>query len=353
MKNPTPASFALSAEDLDRLLRAWGERLEVWAPRRLAGRAAMAGQDVIRYGPVASAAEIEWREKSDFSAKEVVFPPNETLFHLVGDSFVEPPPPAEERPILVFCRACDIHGFDRLDRVFLANGAAPDPYYQRRRARLRFALIECAESMENCFCVAMGANVATEYAVALRFLPEGGALVEIRDEELLASLPANAAAREFSPAFVQEDRRPVRVPPTEDLAREIREEDFFDHPMWAPYSRRCIACGRCNFSCPTCSCFSTFDAACDHAPELGVRRRVWSGCHVDRFTDTAGGHAVRADYASRMRFKTMHKIHDFHQRFGVHMCVGCGRCDDQCPEYISFADCITRVSELVAPTPES
>jgi len=173
------------------------------------------------------------------------------------------------------------------------------------------------------------------------------ALVEVRDPDLLAGIPETAAPEAFSPAFVQEDDRPVRVPEPDELAREIRENDLFDHPMWEPYSRRCIACGRCNFSCPTCSCFSTLDVASEDTPELGVRRRVWAGCHVDRFTEMAGGHDVRTEYGSRMRFKTMHKIHDFQRRFGTHMCIGCGRCDDQCPEYISFSACINHVSNVV------
>lgn len=341
-------SLALSPDDLDQALRAWANRMDLWAPRRLPGRGRLSGQDVVRYGAIHKGTDIEWQKKSDFSAKEVLFPPNETLFHLLDGRFVEPDDTAGERPLLLFCRACDIHGIDRLDRIFLANGPAPDPYYQRRRSRLRLALIECATSMENCFCVSMGTNVVADYSLAIRFLPEGGALLDMRDQALFAGIRTPGAPRDFAPAFVQADHSPVQVPPPAALAHEIRENDLFDHPLWEPYARRCIACGRCNFSCPTCSCFSTLDATCDHAPELGVRRRVWAGCHVDRFTETAGGHAVRSDYGSRMRYKTMHKIHDFHQRFGVHMCVGCGRCDDQCPEYISFSTCINRVSEVVA-----
>ena len=26
----------------------------------------------------------------------------------------------------------------------------------------------------------------------------------------------------------------------------------------------------------------------------------------------------------------------------INMCVGCGRCDDVCPEYISFSNCINK-----------
>ena len=61
----------------------------------------------------------------------------------------------------------------------------------------------------------------------------------------------------------------------------------------------------------------------------------------------AGGHSFRKKKSERMRFKTFHKIYDFRKRFGFHMCVGCGRCDDVCPEYISFSECINRVSETL------
>ena len=120
--------------------------------------------------------------------------------------------------------------------------------------------------------------------------------------------------------------------------------------MWEEYAKRCIACGRCNFSCPTCSCFTTVDIAYDDNVDNGERRRTWAGCHVDKFTDMAGGHVFRNDYGSRMRFKTMHKIYDFNKRIGSHMCVGCGRCDDQCPEYISFSNCINKVTKKVNDT---
>ena len=44
-----------------------------------------------------------------------------------------------------------------------------------------------------------------------------------------------------------------------------------------------------------------------------------------------------------MRFKVMHKIYDFNKRAGYHMCIGCGRCDDICPEYISFSKCVDNI----------
>lgn len=29
------------------------------------------------------------------------------------------------------------------------------------------------------------------------------------------------------------------------------------------------------------------------------------------------------------------------------MCVGCGRCDDACPQYISLSECIEKVADVV------
>ena len=47
-----------------------------------------------------------------------------------------------------------------------------------------------------------------------------------------------------------------------------------------------------------------------------------------------------------MRFKVLHKISDFKKQFGYQMCVGCGRCDDICPEYISFSACVNRLADM-------
>ena len=41
----------------------------------------------------------------------------------------------------------------------------------------------------------------------------------------------------------------------------------------------------------------------------------------------------------------MHKIYDFEKRFGYPMCVGCGRCDDICPEYISYSNLVNRLAK--------
>ena len=122
-------------------------------------------------------------------------------------------------------------------------------------------------------------------------------------------------------------------------------EWIYNDKFWDQYNDRCIACGRCNTTCVTCSCYTASDVMYDDNANVGERRRVWASCHIDGFTDMAGGHGFRKNNGARMRFKVFHKIYDFKKRFGIHMCVGCGRCDDNCPEYISYSNCINMLND--------
>ena len=90
---------------------------------------------------------------------------------------------------------------------------------------------------------------------------------------------------------------------------------------------------------------SEYDIFYKDNAKVGERRRVWASCQIDGYTDMAGGHGFRQSNADRMRFKVMHKIYDYEKRFGYPMCVGCGRCDDVCPEYISYSNLVNRLAK--------
>jgi len=341
----TKQAFRLTTEQFSQFFDALRQAFRLYAPTRFEKRGRFSDTDCIRYADIQTPDELEWRIKSDFSPKEAVFPVNQSLFQFVNGAWIEPA--TDDRPVLVFLRACDINGMDRLDTMFLENGGVRDPYYDRFRANVHFVLLECQQSFDTCFCMSMGTNTTDNYEMALRIHEDGAAEALIRGDDLRQRIPADAETSAFAPTFPTRDGSPVELPPLDALTDAICDDDFFDHPLWDDYSQRCIACGRCNFSCPTCSCFTTLDAAYDENPQFGERRRVWAGCHVDKFTDMAGGHQFRKQNGARMRFKTMHKIYDYQRRFGKQMCVGCGRCDDQCPEYISFSTCINTVSRTL------
>jgi anaerobic sulfite reductase subunit A len=151
---------------------------------------------------------------------------------------------------------------------------------------------------------------------------------------------ADAKAEEVVPAYVTENEVRVTVP--EKVPNEI-----YKHGMWDEYTARCINCGRCNFVCPTCTCYTMQDVFYTDNGKVGERRRVGASCMVDGYTNVAGGGQYRRTNGERMRFKVLHKVYDFRKRFGYDMCVGCGRCDMVCPEYISFANCINKLNDAV------
>lgn len=329
----------LSYKDFDCYLKELSSKYKIYAPKILEGKGKFAETNVIGYEQIASFDEIQLDEKSYFSPKEIFYPIRETLFYF-KDNEAEVPD-IDVKPIIILARPCDLNGIGRLDTIFLKNGFNVDYYYKRRRELVKFMMIECTEGFESCFCVSMNSNIAQDYEAAIRF-EEGGVSIKTVDDELITETILLSEKVVFEPEFVRENKVKVSIPEVGKVTKES-----FNHKIWMEYTGRCIACGRCNTSCITCSCYSMQDVKLSDDQRIGERRRVWAGCHVDGFTDMAGGHSFRTNNGERMRFKTMHKINDFYKRFGEHMCVGCGRCDDVCPEYISFSKCINKLDQII------
>ncbi len=333
--------YRLSRADGARLFDRWADRYEIFAPRRMEGEGCFSDTDVIRYGKVTSLEEIVWDQRSDYSFKETLLGINETLFYFTEGQTTVPGGPQKDRLILL--RACDLHGVKRLDEIYLKNGFE-DFYYGRVRERVKFFLMGCAETCGSGFCVSMGTNRCEDYDAYIKLEGEQ-VLLDIKDltlrKDLKAEMEADGAAcqeTEVTPDYPAENREKVNLP------RQL-SNDSFTKKIWKEYGSRCIGCGRCNFVCPTCTCFTMQDIFYRDNPNVGERRRVWASCQVDGYTDMAGGHGYRQNQGDRMRFKVMHKIYDFEKRFGYPMCVGCGRCDDVCPEYISYSNCINRLAK--------
>lgn len=325
--------YRLEPDKMNQLIEEWGRTHVVFAPKLMPGLGAFSDTDSVRYGEVTSVEEIEFARKSEFVFKEYLTPLSETLFYFTENEVKEADPP--RRGAVIFLRSCDLHSVRRQDEIYLRNGPE-DSYYRRVRDRVRFVLMGCPESFENCFCVDMRTNTADDYDAYLE-LRDGAVFVDNRLPEWEERFRSRAGGEvPVTPAFAVEN--PVRVKVPDNLSIEVMRSG-----MWTEYDSRCIACGRCNYSCPTCTCFTMQDIFYTENGKAGERRRVTASCMVDGFTNVAGGGEYRRQYGQRMRFKVLHKVYDFKKRFGYQMCVGCGRCDDVCPEYISFSGCINKL----------
>ena len=341
--------YVLDGEGLDRLVRELARDYLVFAPVRKVGAGRFTDVDQVIYDFVDDASQIELDAKSDYSFKELLTPLSQTLFYYTEDQVREaggigaagdPAREGDARDVLVLMRACDLHGVKRLDAMYLHNGPE-DSFYRRIRDRVHFVLIGCPQTFEHCFCVDMGSNVAPDnWEFSLERSDEGYACA-VANESLRPLFERYAtASRDVVPAHVTQNEVHVRVPKTVPL--ELRTS-----PVWDEYNHRCIGCGRCTLVCPTCTCFTMQDVAYTENGRVGERRRVQASCMIDGYSTVAGGASYRKQHGERMRFKVLHKVYDFRQRFGYDMCVGCGRCDDVCPEYISFAACVNKLSDAV------
>ena len=325
--------YQLSKERANEIFHQWSEKYNIFAPVLKEGEGCFSDTDIIRYGKVSCLDEIEWNKKSDYSFKEILLAINETLFYFTEDQTIVPKGP--EKDILIFLRSCDLHAVKRLDEIYLKNGFE-DFYYARVRERAKFVLMGCESTCQSGFCVSMGTNKSDNYDAYIKV--DGDVVtMDLKWDELAVSVEGEAAA-EVTPDYVTENIEKVTLP--KNLSNES-----FTKEIWKEYGDRCIKCGRCNFVCPTCTCFTMQDIFYKDNAKVGERRRVWASCQIDGYTDMAGGHGFRKSQGDRMRFKVMHKIYDYEKRFGYPMCVGCGRCDDVCPEYISYSNCVNRLAK--------
>ena len=331
--------YLLTRPEFDQVLKELGKQYRLYAPVLKKGEGRFSETDVVIYDFIKSSEEIEFEQKSDFSFKEILTPLSQTLFFFTENVIKEAD--IDDSQAIVFLRSCDMHAVRRLDQIYLNNGRFTDSFYKKIRDHVKFVLIGCPSSFQNCFCVSMGANKTEDgYLFSINYRDDSFE-ADIRDsslDEIFAS--SGAAKKDVTVDYVTENEAKVNIP--DEIPNSIIQAD-----LWKEYDKRCVACGRCNLVCPTCTCFTMQDAYYTDNGKVGERRRVGGSCMIDGYSTVAGGGQYRRKHGERMRFKTLHKISDFRKRYGYNMCVGCGRCDDVCPEYISFSNIINKVDAAV------
>lgn len=334
-------AYALDNAQADRVLATLRKDFRVYAPKRFPKEGRYSDTDVIRYAEIENYSEIVWDTKSDYPAKEVITPIQQAIFYFTEDEYRASKDP--KKPILILARPCDINAQRIQAKIYAGNGGYEDYYYKRMKDLVKFAMMECNGGDDTCFCVSMGTNKTDNYSLALRFSEEG-VKVSVKDEEF-ENYFEGMPQEDYEPAFVEENELKVTVP---DLSDKKVRLALKSHPMWKEFDGRCTSCGSCTVACSTCTCFTTRDIIYGDNPEVGERRRVTASCQVAGFDQMAGQRELRSTAGDRMRYKVLHKFHDYKARFGEeHMCVGCGRCTHRCPEFISISATVNKMSKAV------
>jgi ferredoxin len=307
-------------------LRQWVEGL-LAEGKRVAGPRSMK-KDLVQYAWLASADQLtlDGFIRPANSIKEFVFPRHEELYgyRFKGKQIELCPidPPTQEQ-IIIGARPCDAAALPALDRIF--NWDTQDEFYNRRRELTTVVTLACREHDAHCFCTSVGMGPGDTRGSDAMLIPLDGEKYEVRcltdkGHRIFAGVAAESS----------EQGQVIQGPPAQfDLdAVGAFLVNGYENPAWQAAAMRCLGCGACAYTCPTCHCFDIVD---EGGPSGGVRVRNWDACQFAMFTAHASGHNPRGNQGQRQRQRIYHKFQIYPEKFGELLCTGCGNCTRNCP----------------------
>ena len=290
--------------------------------------------------------------------KEFLFPLRE--FAAV---FPEPVGLKQVKPFAIFgLKACDLRSMEILDRVFMEKDFE-DAFYTTRRERMFTVSSDCSAPGETCFCNILAGKPYPESSFDLNvshvtdgFVIQGGSAKgksflfthaarfgEVPD----ALLAERAQLREATQSQLVQATRDFQLDaPVGEIVEQGYSSDVFDEQ-----AHTCVECQACTRICPTCHCFYLYDMK---QQDYFAKMKMWDSCMRIGHAQVAGGANPRKMLGDRLRHRLMHKFAYFLERYGIDMCVGCGRCVDAETGDVDIRTVLKRLNdELLAKGPKS
>jgi sulfhydrogenase subunit beta (sulfur reductase) len=251
-------------------------------------------------------------------------------------------------PIAFFgLHACDINAFNKLDKV-LMDSIYPDPNYVHKRRNAFIIGIDCMPSKQ-CFCRSLGTDHASHgYDL---FLTDIGDFYDVeiltsRAFELVSKLQTTEVTKEDNHIKREKDKRRStsfkNVVDTTDLTKILDME--FQSNKWEIWGEKCLGCGTCSRVCPTCYCYGVSEDVDLKFSEAVKKRHLYS-CNIIDFAEVSGGHNFRPHKSTRLKYRYYHKHRGFVEKYEESLCVGCGRCGEQCLAKITVPEVIASIRE--------
>ncbi len=282
-----------------------------------------------RYEPVRSSNEVNLDfVNSIFPLKHFFLPYEEVLFTFKGKKIDAR---ADAKPMIIFAmRPCDVNALLRMDKIFVDD--CPDPYYAERRKKTTIIALACTRAGENCFCTSFGTH-KLDKGFDLLFTEAGDSYFVEAGSEKGKALIDSKLFKESSGKEKPEISLQCAKSLTEAEIAKLKMS--FYNEAWKQEAEKCLSCSACTMTCPTCGCFRILDIPGNNA-EGGCRKRELTSCQLRNFTCVAGGFSFREERAMRLKQRIFHQLDYYKDRFGTHMCVGCGRCIANCPTGINM-----------------
>lgn len=334
--------------ELEGLLGAIAGRMELYGPQK-------AGEYYTfrRYEP----SEVT---EAEFNNIRVCTPVKEFLFPLRELAAVFPEGQGSEvgpevKPFAVFgLKDCDIRSLELLDKVFMGEEEFKDPFYINRREKMFVIASDCFEPGESCFCNVMGGKPWSSEGFDLNVSKvSSGYIVEAgsgKGEEFLENnsqlfsevskeqMDERERIRSQTQKRLEEQNSDLRFDATtKEIVANSEESDVYDVE-----AKSCIECQACTRICPTCHCFYLYDT---QKGDYFAKMKMWDSCMRMAYARMAGGANPNKILGDRLKHRLMHKFVYFLDRYGIEMCVGCGRCVDADAGGIDLREILKKLNE--------
>jgi sulfhydrogenase subunit beta (sulfur reductase) len=283
------------------------------------------------------------------SAKEFLFPMCE-----LAAVFPNPASPQDIKPFAVSgLKDCDLRAIKVLDCVFKEDEFL-DPSYVARREKMFIISGDCHNPADTCFCNLVGGWPFCEEGFDLNLSKiKGGFIIQAGSEkgrqfikqhdQLFANSVSDAAAE-------RDENRKETQKHLDDINAEyklgapIKEimERSLDSEIFDVEAKDCVECQGCTRVCPTCHCFFLYDTK---QQDYFGKMKMWDSCMRLDYTTVAGGENPRKILGDRLRHRLMHKFVYFLDRYGIEMCIGCGRCITGCAGEIEIRKVIKKLND--------
>jgi ferredoxin len=338
-------SELLTTTSLRQCVERWiADGIRVAAPQRAGAGDSGRPKDLIQYAWLISADQLtlDGFIRPANSIKEFVFPRHETLYgyRLKGKQIeLIPFAPPDKEQIILGARPCDAAALPALDRIF--NWDTQDESYNRRRELTTVVTVACREHDAACFCTSVGLGPGDPCGSDVLLIALDGEKYEVR-------CLTEKGRRLFAGQTIEssEQGQIVQGPPAHFELADVGEflVGGYEDPIWQAAAMRCLGCGACAYTCPTCHCFDIVD---ERNGSGGTRVRNWDACQFAMFTAHASGHNPRGTQAQRQRQRLYHKFQTYPEKFGELLCTGCGNCTRNCPAALG----VLPVLKTIAPKP--
>jgi len=247
--------------------------------------------------------------------------------------------PSAEKQILFGVHSCDIVALRTMDSKFLDD--QPDPYYKVRRDNGIVIGISCLPD-DYCFCnVRRVEFVDTGFDLFFHELPDGylvrvgtvvgHKLIDPYEGELFEEVCPDDI--ENMSKFEEKRASMFTTTGNWDTLRYFMEMRLH-HPMYMRESEKCLGCGNCTLTCPSCKCYDVQDIPSIDG-RTGERIRYWDSCQFRSHGLVAGDHNFRETKLDRFHNRYQCK-NSYCKDTTTSFCVGCGRCTYFCPAGIQF-----------------